>query len=329
MSQSRVRKRKQKSRKILRIALLVAILTFLGAGGVLSYFVITLSDVAANSQEELDRGEKSEKREEVVDPGQDNISVLFLGVDDRDGDLRGRTDAMLLGTFNRQDSSIKILSIPRDTLVTIPGRANQDKINHAHAFGGLDLTVDTVEHFLEVPVDYYVNVNFTAFMEIVDALGGVELDVPFTFTEQDSSGRHGAITLHEGTHVLNGEEALAFVRMRKNDPTGDIGRGQRQQQLIEAILKKGASLSSITSYNSLLDSVDDHMTTNLSFSNMVAFHSYITSLNDIEMVNFEGTDTRMNGVYYYEVTETSRANTVLALQRHLGLIEPKEEETAY
>ncbi|GAE28410.1 cell envelope-associated transcriptional attenuator LytR-CpsA-Psr [Halalkalibacter wakoensis JCM 9140] len=321
MTQSRVNKRKRRSKKALRIAVLIAVMMFLGTGGALAYFVYTLSDVTANSQQELDRGEKSEKREEAVDPGKDNISVLFLGVDDRDGDLRGRTDAMLLATFNREESSIKILSIPRDSLVDIPGRANRDKINHAHAFGGLDLAVSTVEGFLDVPVDYYVKLNFEAFVEIIDALGGVEVEVPFTFSEQDSTGAHGAITLYEGTHELSGEEALAFVRMRKNDPRGDIGRGERQQEVIEAIIRKGASFSSITRYNQVLDSVDEHMTTNLSFGNIIAFHSYATSLNDIESINLEGVDTRISGVYYYDIKEESRLAISHTLRQHLGLTE--------
>ncbi len=319
MTQSRINNRKRRSRKILRAFMVLGILSFIVFGGTLIYFVSKISDVTTNTQQELVRGEKSEKREEAVSPSKDNISILFLGVDDRDGDLSGRTDALLLATFNRDDSSIKILSIPRDSLVSIPGRSNQDKINHAHAFGGLDLAVDTVEDFLDIPVDYYVKLNFDAFVEIIDALGGVELDIPFSFSEQDSQGNQGAISLTEGRHTLNGEEALAFVRMRKSDPRGDLGRGERQQEVIKAIIEKGASLSSITRYGDVLESVESHMTMNLSFGNIIALHSYASSINNIETLNFEGSDARINGTYYYEVDEASRQTISRLLRMHLGL----------
>lgn len=318
MTQTRNMQRKKK-RRALRVFLFVMLFTFIAVGSAFSYFVHTLSNVTATSQVTLDRGEKSVKREEVVVPDQDNISVLILGVDDRDNDVRGRTDAMLLATFNIEESSIKILSIPRDSYVSIPSQANKDKINHAHAYGGTDLTIETVENLLDIPVDYYLKLNFTAFVEVIDALGGVELDVPFSFSEQNSNGVKGAITLQEGTHTLNGEEALAFARMRKSDPRGDIGRGERQQQVIEAIIKKAASFSTITNFSSVMDSISEQMTTNLSFSNMISFHKYATAINNIEKVNFEGADSRIDGVYYYQIDETSRANVSNTLRQHLGL----------
>jgi LCP family protein required for cell wall assembly len=323
MTQSRVKKRKRKSKKsFLRMFLFFGFITLLAFGGGAGYLIYKISNVTANTQLELDRGEKSERREQAVSPGKDNISVLFLGVDSRDSDLRGRTDAMLLATFNRKESSIKILSIPRDTRVQMPGRVNPDKINHAHAFGGLNLTIDTVEEFLDIPVDYYVTLNFTAFMEIIDAFGGVEVEVPFTFTEQNSEGRLDKITINEGLQRLDGEETLAYVRMRKKDPLGDIGRGMRQQQVMQALIEEAASFSSITSYGSVLDSIEEYMNTNLTFGNMVALHSYAASLNNIETVNLNGENATIDGIYYYQVSEEARTEISSVLKTHLEL-EPK------
>ncbi|MDT8858808.1 LCP family protein [Alkalihalobacillus sp. MEB130] len=305
MTQVRTRRRKRRKKNILRIVMFVSLLFLLGFGGAVSYFVYQLSNVTANTQLELERGEKSERREVAVDPAKDNISVLILGVDDRDGDLRGRTDAMLLATFNKDLGTINLLNIPRDSYVEIPGRINPDKINHAHSFGGLDLTIETVEHLFDIPVDYFVKLNFVAFVEIIDALGGVEVEVPFTFTEMDSQNNKEAITLYEGTQTLNGEEALAFTRMRKKDPRGDLGRGERQQEVIKGIISKGASLSSITSYGDVMQSVEDHMTTNLSFGNLIALHSYASGLNDIQSLSLAGSDARINGVYYYQLHDES------------------------
>lgn len=319
MYESRVEKRKRKARRILRIIAGIGITSFLVFGGVIAYFILTLQDVASSTQEELARGEKSEKRVEAVSPSKDNISILFLGVDDRSGELKGRTDAMILATFNRDLGTIKLVSIPRDSLVDIPGRKNKDKINHAHAFGGVDLAIETVEQLFDIPVDYYVKLNFVAFVEIVDALGGIEVDVPFTFTEMDSNDNQHAITIREGRQTLNGEEALAYARMRKKDPRGDLGRGERQQEIIKAIIKKGASLSSITSYDDVLKSIENHMSTNLTFGNMIALHSYADSLNEIESLTLEGRNIRRNGISYYELDPDSVAEISAKLQSHLEL----------
>ncbi len=327
MTQSRVKKRKQRSRKVLRLIMMIGIASFLIFGGAVGYILVKLSNVSSNTQQELVRGEKSEKREEVVSPSKDNISVLFLGVDDREGDLGGRTDAMLLATFNKELGTIKLLSIPRDSLVDIPGRKNRDKINHAHAFGGVDLSIETVEELFDIPVDYFVKLNFVSFIEIVDALGGIEVDVPFTFSEMDSSDQQNAITLHEGLQTLNGEEALAFARMRKKDPRGDLGRGERQQEVIKAIIKKGASISSISSYDDVLKSIEKHLSMNMTFGNILALHSYSNSLNDIETLTLEGKNIRRNGIAYYELDSESVEGISNELQAHLGLIEAQDEET--
>lgn len=293
---------------------------FLIFGGVFAYFAYKVHDVASNT-EELERGQTSQLRTAQVNPSKDNISILFLGVDDRDGELQGRTDALILATFNKKEGSVKMTSIPRDTLVEIPGKVNRDKINHAHAIGGLDLAIDTVENLFNIPVDYYVKLNFVAFIEIIDALGGVEIDIPFTFSEMDSNDNKGAITLYQGLHTLNGEEALAYSRMRMKDPRGDIGRGERQQEVIKAIIKKGTSISSITSYGSVLDSLDKHLKTNLSFGNMISLHSYSSSLNDVESLSLQGRDSSIGGIYYYQLEEESLKEVSDEFKYHLGLIQ--------
>lgn len=324
MPNSRMDIRKQRRQKWIKAMFISFFVFFIIAGSIFAYFAFRVQNVTSSSPE-LVRGVKSEMREEAVKPSQDNISILFLGVDDRDGTLQGRTDALILATFNPEEGTIKMVSIPRDSLVEIPGRMNPDKINHAHAYGGIDLAIETVEKLFDIPVDYYVRLNFTAFIEIVDALGGVEIEVPFTFSEIDSQDRQNAITLYEGVHTLNGEEALAFARMRKHDPTGDIGRGSRQQEVIKAIIKKAATVSSITKYGEVLDSLENHLTTNISFTNMLALHKYSDSLGEIESFTLEGESTSINGVYYYDLIDESLENVKYELKVHLGLIEPRED----
>jgi len=320
---------KQKRRKqmtfsrYIRMSVTVFTLLFLIIGGMLAYIGFQLNNVTSNTQQELDRGDRSSIREGMVSPTKDNISILFLGVDDRSGDLSGRTDANILATFNEEEGSVKMISIPRDSLVNIPGRGN-DKINHAHAFGGIDMTIDTVEELLNIPVDYFVTINFDAFMEIVDTLGGVDVDVPFTFSEMDSLDDADAITLEEGEQTLNGEEALAYARMRKVDPRGDLGRGDRQQELLESMLRKGMSFNSISRFGDMIGSLENHMKTNLSFSNIIGMHGYALELSEIDSLSFEGEDATINGIYYYKLLDESVEAISHELRIHLNLEDSSE-----
>src|SRR5699024_10854672 len=209
------------------------------------------------------------------------------------------TDALMLATFNRDKSSVKLLSIPRDSLVYIPEVGYEDKINHAHAFGGTTAAVETVENLLDIPVDYYVKVNFHAFVDIVDALNGITAEVPYEFKESNSMDKRDSIHLLEGVQELDGEEALALARTRKLD--NDIQRGKRQQEIMEAIIDKATSVQSILSYDNVLEAVGDNMTTNMSFSEMKTFITYGTSGSgiDIESFTLEGSDYQPSGVYYW------------------------------
>lgn len=311
------RKRRKKRRRWLWFLSPILLLIIVGLvyGG---YLASKMADVTNEAHQQLERGEKSEKRVRPVYPGKDNFSVLFIGVDQRPGEKRSRSDVLLLATFNKDEPSIKMVSIPRDSLVEIPGRG-QDKINHAHAFGGVDLAVETVEELFDVPVDYYVKLNFEAFVEIIDALGGVTVDVPFTFSEQDSSDKKDAITIYEGIQTLDGEEALAYVRMRKHDPLGDIGRGQRQQQVVRALIEKAASIQSVTKYDDVLEGLGDNIAMNLTFQNIIALHPFAGSLRSIDSLKLEGEDAYINGTYYYKLNEDSVAEVSYELKRHLDI----------
>ncbi|MDG5786690.1 LCP family protein [Evansella sp. AB-P1] len=306
--------------KITALSLLVV---FLIAGSVLAYMGYKMASVTSSAQQELDRGDRSDLRETVVNPSNDPISILFLGLDSRDGDLTGRTDAMILTTFNPEEGTIKMLNIPRDSRVEIVGRGFMDKINHAHAFGGVDMTIDTVENLFDIPVDYFVSLNFDAFMEIIDELGGVTVNVPFTFTEKDNA-TYGTIVLEEGEHRLNGQEALAYVRMRKQDPQGDLGRGERQKEVIEAIIKEAVSLSSITRFGSVMDSVGNNLNTNITFNNMLSMHSYANKLGNIESLKLDGRNYIEEGIYYYKLEEESVAEITQTLQLHLNIISEED-----
>lgn len=320
MALSRVDTKQKKPRSIWKIMLFTFLAAFLLVGGAVVYMGYQMASVTSSAQKDLDRGDRSEFREEVVDPEIDPVSVLFLGLDTRDGDLSGRTDAMVLVTFNPDEGTVKMLNIPRDSKVDIAGRYEQDKINHAHAFGGIDMTVNTVEQFLDIPVDYFVSLNFDAFMEIIDGVGGITVDSPMAFTETDNA-TYGTLTIEEGEQVLDGEKALAYVRMRKSDPMGDLGRGERQKEVIESLINEMASFSTITNFNSLMNTVERNLDMNASFSDIVAMHTYASELNNIKSLSYEGSNVTENGIFYYVPDPESVEETSQTLQKHLGLID--------
>ncbi|MGE7763741.1 LCP family protein [Peribacillus sp. NPDC096540] len=319
----KIKKTKKKRRK--KLWLLLVPLLVLGLGA--TTYAATLYMKAQNVfNDSYDPVEASAKRNETVDPLKDNFSILFIGIDDSDErDYKGnsRSDALMLATFNKDQKSIKLLSIPRDSYVYVPAKGVTTKINSAHAAGGPKATMDTVEELLDIPVDYYVRMNFNAFIDVVDSLDGIEVNVPYEMNEMDSHDKKNAIHLEEGVQTVDGEEALAFARTRKKD--SDIQRGERQQEVMKAIMAKATSVGALTKYAGVMEAIGDNMTTNLQFSQMKGFIKYMTTdkgLN-LETIKLEGQDSTINGTYYYQLNDTSVANTKLLLQSHLNL-GPKE-----
>lgn len=325
----RIRKRRMKNKiKIFLLILTVILLSIIGYG--VNLYLKAESAITDAYEDLSDEGrEKSKLRDEAVDPKFDNVSVLIMGIDEND--LReqvqtARTDALLLATLNRENKSVKLLSIPRDSYVYIPHVGYNDKINHAYAFGGAKATIDTVEHLLGLPVDYYVTLNFNAFIDVIDAIDGVKVKVPYEIRELDSSDRKNAIYLQEGEQILKGEEALAFVRTRKKD--SDVERGKRQMEVIEAIIEKSTSLSTIFKYDDIITAVGNNLQTNMRFSEMRSFFSYFTQGDglQVEKLTLEGEDYQPNNVYYWKIDEDSLTYTTEELKRHLEITEYVDSE---
>ncbi|GKW45144.1 LCP family protein [Planococcus sp. NCCP-2050] len=323
MNRKSYRKSKSsKKRTAIKIIVTLA-LSLLICGSAFGIYLVKKAENAADRAFETagDR-EMSDLREEQVEPLHDNISILFIGVDDseaRDQDDHNiRSDALVLATLNNEDKSIKLVSIPRDTYTYIPDAGHEDKITHAYALEGPSSTIESVEELLEVPVDYYVRMDFQAFIEVVDSLGGIEAEVPYDLEEKDENDIHGAIVLKEGLQELNGSEALALARTRHYD--NDIERGKRQQMLIESIMDKALSATSITKYGSVIDAIGDNMRTNLTFRDMQSFFEYAKNGKpDIDTLSLEGYDDMSTGIYYWQLDDESLLEVQDILQSHLGL----------
>jgi polyisoprenyl-teichoic acid--peptidoglycan teichoic acid transferase len=312
-------KRKKRKRRILTWILIPLVVIALSTVTYGTFLYKKAESVVNGSYKPIET--VTQKREEKVDPIMDNVSLLLIGVDDSETRKFGtgtRSDALMVVTFNKDENSVKMLSIPRDSYVKIPGKKNKTRINAAHAIGGTDLAIETVQEVLDIPIDYYVKMNFNAFIDVVDALDGVEVEVPYLITEQDSKDLADAIKLQPGLQTLNGEETLALARTRHQD--SDIYRGLRQQEILKAIINKGTSINSLTKLSDIISAVGSNMETNLTFNNMKSFVNYVIndkSLN-FETLALEGSDSTINEAYYYQLDEQSLENVKLMLQTHLN-----------
>ena len=255
------------------------------------------------------------RKEEVNLNNKDSFSILLMGVDT--GDLgrtdTGRSDAIMVATVSPEDNKTQIVSIPRDTYMEIVGYGTFDKINHAYAFGGPAMSMDSLEKYLDIPIDHYAAINLKGIQDLVNAVGGVTVNNDLAFTSDGKSFDIGQIE-------LNGEEALAFVRMRYDDPNGDYGRQERQRLVIQGIMQKLISINSMTKYQSILDALSDNMKTDMDFSTMQTIAlDYRDAFSTIQMDQLQGEGFMQDGVSYQRVSDEELARVQAELRDQMGL----------
>ncbi|MGO4063119.1 LCP family protein [Staphylococcus pseudintermedius] len=267
---------------------------------------------------------QSQLRDSKVNAAKQPISILFLGIDDsstrrQNGQSaeNARTDAMILSTMNPDKHQIRLVSIPRDTLSYIPEVGYYDKITHAHAYGGPEASMHTVEANLNVPVDYYVRINMEAFAKTVDELGGIEYDVPYDLNEPNTMDK-GRIKLKKGKQQLNGDEVLAVTRTRKQD--SDLKRGQRQMEVLKILFKKAQDTKSLHKLDDIIEIVGKNSKHNLSYSEIKALATnYLANDVDIQSQQLKGENELLNGIYYINPDVDNLIETSNTLRKDLGL----------
>jgi polyisoprenyl-teichoic acid--peptidoglycan teichoic acid transferase len=280
----------------------------IGVGGYGYYLYDSAKKAVNNMQEEI----KIDKPKPIITGSEAKpISIMLLGVDERAGD-RGRSDTIIITAINPKKESMLMFNIPRDTRTEIIGKGFNDKINHAYAFGGTQMSLDTVENFLDTHIDYYVKVNMESFKDIVDSVGGVEVNNPNAFNYEGYS-------FPQGPQELDGKKALAYSRMRYEDKKGDLGRNDRQRQIITSIIDKGARVSSITKFDNILNILGENVKTNMSFEEMKDIQkNYKNARNHIESTEISGSGTKIDGIYYYSVNDTEKNRIKSLLNSYLS-----------
>lgn len=327
---SRINRVKKKRRRkwVLRVTLLTLFLV-VGVGG---YFAFHLVSAVSDAHKPLERP-KSDLRDEAASIDEP-FTVLLLGIDAQGGEGNFRPDTMMLLSINPKTKSMKMLSIPRDTYVEIPNRnGGKDKINAVPSYAmrqGIDPVqniVETVEKFLNVPVDHYTSINFKGFVEIVDAVGGVDVEVPFDFWEK-RAGKNERFYFTKGPMHLNGEEALAYVRMRKRDKMGDLGRNMRQRQVLQDVAEKASSFKNISKMDDMLQALGKNVAFDFHPSDLPSLQKLISDIpkENMETIELKGDDgdwkPGSGKTYYYHVLDSERQRISDILREHLE-IEPQ------
>ncbi|WP_186579931.1 LCP family glycopolymer transferase [Aquibacillus kalidii] len=292
---------KIKSKRKLLISILAVVLVMIFGVGIYSYTVYdnaknTINEKMYNPVESIDL-EVVKKKVKEEKP----LNILLLGVDQR-GDDPGRSDALMVLSLNPKENSAKLVSIPRDTRTEIIGHGTSDKINHAYAFGGPEMSIATVENLLDVELDYYVRMNMEGLSDMVDAVGGITLNNSLDWYDEGyyKKGYHYA----KGELNLNGPQTMGYVRMRYLDPRGDFGRTERQRQVIQGVLDKGASIGSVTKINEMIDVLGNNMSTNMDFTAMKdLMFNYKDTRKNFSTYQLQGTGTKIDGVYYMTVSD--------------------------
>lgn len=228
-----------------------------------------------------------------------NEEYLFLlGGVDSTGEKEGtRTDTLMLVKIDEGDNSIDLISIPRDSLVYING--SMDKINAAHSYGGIDLTMETIREFLGIDLSKYLVISFDGVIKAIDAIGGIDIDV--------SEDVAYAMDIEPGIHHFNGEEALDYVRFRKGYNNADLGRIDTQQDFMGQLIKEATKIKNLPKLPLAYLAARSHIETNIPFTKLVSLGMSLKKVNkeDINKVKLYGEVVDIDGTSYYDIYDES------------------------
>ncbi|WP_051263395.1 LCP family protein [Tuberibacillus calidus] len=328
MAVTRVGKRKKaKRRRIIKTIVFIFITILLVVGGYSAYAFLNIYKAAKESYHPLARGSQSKYRDSEVTIGENPISILLIGVEDySSGGKNGRADTLIVVTLNPHTHRMTMTSIPRDSRVPITSRGGEpDKINSAYAYGGVQGTVDTVENLLEIPIDYYIKIGFNGFTRAINEIGGVDVNVPFSFSEKDIYHHNRPIYFKKGMMHLNGEQALAYVRMRKSDPRGDFGRNDRQRQVIKAAINKAVSAHTLFKVDEIANIIGESVETNLKPKELYSLEWVYSSIKPENIASIrlddKGKGEYIGSIWYFLLDDAGVQEVTQQLKQELELTE--------
>lgn len=258
--------------------------------------------------------------------GNERVNILLLGVDTRKPGEASRSDSIVVVSIDPKTNKVVLMSVLRDTYVKIPGY-RKNKINAANALGGPELAIKTISNFIDLPIHYYVQTDFSGFKAIVNAIDGVTVDVPKRIVSH-FDGR--VVTFNPGIQTIKGQKALDYVRVRKGLNAGDdYARSQRQREVIGLVLQKVKSVYGVYKLPGLLEDVKPYVSTNLSFDEMLRFRTILANIDKNKIVSLQ---IPANGMYDGGVRISGIGSSIVPnieknqrlIKETLGIIPEKE-----
>ena len=250
---------------------------------------------------------KGVKEEQTVKlNGKNPFMILILGSDTGEfgRTYRGRSDTIMVAAVNNKKTML--VSIPRDTKVSIPGHGDLNKINAAYSYDGVSGAMNTVESYLGIPLNFYIELNMKGLKELSEAIGPIKVDNDLAFTSD-------GVYFPKGTVTIDSNNILPYTRMRHEDPRGDYGRQLRQRLVVTAMVKKISSFKSIIKYKSILSVLSSNMKTNLTFKDMQKIFIHYHDAKNIDQVQLQGNTQVIDGEDFEVVPQSN----LIQVQRQL------------
>ena len=265
---------------------------------VLVFIAAALAGAYYASNSLLEKPVEKKQSDELL-TAKDKATIMIMGVDERDDDV-GRSDTLMIASIDPKTNQASLLSVPRDTRVKIKGHGF-DKINAAYAYGKEPLSQDTVENLLGVNIDHYIIINTKSFKKIIDAIGGIDIDVPKRMHYEDPWDDDGGLIIdfQPGMQHMDGAKAVTYVRYR--DEEGDLGRIRRQQDFVRACMEKIVSPAIIPKLPSVIKEVMESIDTDLTFRQLLEFAGTLkeSKANGLKTDMVPGKPLYIDGISYW------------------------------
>lgn len=316
-------------KKIVLMSLAIVGLT-LGAGLVYGASLLNFSTDAISKTFKQLEGEDEVKPIDATEP----LTILLMGVDmdqaTRGGAWEeGRSDSMILVTVNPKTKETTMMSLTRDIMVEIAeanveSTGTVEKLNHSYSYGQAPMAIATIEKMMDINIDRYIEINMDGLVELVDAVGGIEvnntLGFPISISEYEPAYTSIVPT---GKQLVNGDQALVYARMRYDDPEGDIGRQRRQREVISAIVKKLLQLDGMSQYKKILTAISNNMRTNIEITTATipSLLGYRDSISNLHSYQLRGMDELVDEIYYQLPPSQHLLDMQNILKKSIGLEE--------
>ncbi|NUE98246.1 LytR family transcriptional regulator [Lactobacillus melliventris] len=312
-------------KRILAWVLSIAVLLTVAVGAYSAYVYLRTKDAVDNAYD--DQNSVQIKNGEF--DGKKKFAVLLMGTDTGALDRKekiGNTDTIIIAVVNPQKKRYSLMSVPRDTMAQMIGaeKFQVKKINAAYPVGGAAMSMASVSKLVNVPLKYYVLVNMKGIMRLIRYIGGINIKPTLSF-------EYGGYIFKKNqlTH-MGGGGALAYSRMRYDDPEGDYGRQKRQRQVITTIIKKSVSINTLARLDSVLSAISDNIKTNLPFDALrqIAFN-YRDSTKNVKNDYLHGHNATIDGASYQvqSTKELQRVSDYLRTELGLSVVAVDNNET--